>query len=931
MRIPTATYRIQFWSDFGFLKAKKIVEYLSELGISDLYASPIFKARSGSTHGYDVVDANLLNPELGTEEDFNALISDLQDKNMGWLQDIVPNHRAYDSENKALMDVLEHGKDSEYYNFFDIEWEHHYEDLREKVLTPMLGDFYGNSLENGDIQLDYDELGLSVKCYGAFKIPLRIKSYFKFLTHDLGKLNRKIGRSHPDFIKILGILYLIKNVPSETSGRQRKDQVEFIKGLLWELYNDNPEFQTFIEQNIVTFNGEVGKPESFELLDQLLNEQFFRLSFWKVGAEELNYRRFFTVNELICLRVEDEHVFEKTHDLIQQFVQAGKFTGLRIDHIDGLYDPSQYLSRLRETMGDVYLIVEKILEKDEKLPNYWSIQGTSGYDSLNRYNGVFCQVNNQDRFGEIYQKMTWFYGDYEKTLADKKRLIAETNLVGDVDNLAHLLKRIAGQYRYGRDFTLYGLRKAILEVLVQFPVYCTYSNQDGITDTDKQYVKEAIEKAKSTLPRLLKELNLIEKFLLLEYDEFLSEEEKKKWLHFTMKFQQFSGPLMAKGIEDTLFYVYSRFVALNEVGGFPQTFGVTLEEFHQFNQQQFSTYTHTMNALSTHDTKRSEDVRARLNVISEIPDEWEQQINEWRKLNKDKKIIEGKRIIPDNNDEYFFYQNIIGAFPFDDSEYPKFVERIKDYMIKAVREAKIHTAWLRPDNIYEEGFLKFVEQVLQPENNLFLERFREFKDKIATYGIFNSLSQTLLKVTSPGLPDFYQGTELWDLSLVDPDNRRPVEYEKRWSYLQDIKQRSQSDLKNLIDELKENPTDGRIKLFLIVRALATRNQYISVFQKGDYIPLQVNGQYKDHIIAYARQHQNQSVITVVPRFLTAIIEPHQYPIGEEIWGDTYLEIPSNLQSAWQNTLTEETLPQGDTLTIGQILSYFPVALLISNR
>ncbi|ACK72982.1 malto-oligosyltrehalose synthase [Gloeothece citriformis PCC 7424] len=930
MRIPTATYRLQFWSNFGFNEAKKIVNYLSELGISDLYASPIFKARSGSTHGYDVVDANVLNPELGTEEDFNNLIADLQNKGMGWVQDIVPNHRAYDSDNKALMDVLEHGKDSEYYTFFDIEWEHHYEDLREKVLTPMLGDFYGNCLENGDIQLSYDESGLSVKCYDSFKLPLRIETYLKLLSHDLGKLNRQLGRSHPDFIKILGILYLIKNVFSEASGRQRKDQVEFIQGLVWELYNNNPEVQTFIDQNIATFNGEVGKPETFDLLDQLLSEQFFRLSFWKVGAEELNYRRFFTVNELICLRVEDELVFKKTHELICQLVQSGKITGLRIDHIDGLYDPTQYLFRLREMMGDVYLVVEKILEKEEKLPSHWPIEGTSGYDTLNRINGVFCQTSNQDKFSEIYTKLTRFHDDYEKLLSEKKHLIAETNLVGDIDNLAHLLKRIAEQSRYGRDFTLSGLRKAILEVLVQFPIYCTYINENGITETDQGYIREAIEKAKSALPRLLKELNLIEKFLLLDYDEHLSEEEKQKWLHFTMRFQQFTGPLMAKGVEDTLFYVYARFVSLNEVGGFPQTFGVTLEEFNQFNQQQLANHPHTMNASSTHDTKRSEDVRARLNVISEIPDEWERQINEWRNLNKDKKTIKGKRIIPDNNDEYFFYQNLLGAFPLDEEEYPDFVERVKNYIIKAVREAKIHTAWLRPDHVYEDGFLHFVEQVLQPENNPFLEQFREFKNKVAPYGLFNSLSQTLVKITSPGIPDFYQGTELWDFSLVDPDNRRPVDYQKRLSYLEEIKHRSQDNLNELIHELTHNMTDGRIKLWLIIRALGIRNQYLSVFQQGDYIPLSVQGQYKDHVIAYARHQEKTTIVTIVPRFLTALIEPYQYPTGEQVWGDTYVELPFNLESGWKNSLTEETLSPGDKLSIANILKSFPIALLIND-
>jgi (1->4)-alpha-D-glucan 1-alpha-D-glucosylmutase len=412
MRIPAATYRIQFNSAFGFEAARKIVPYLAELGISDLYASPIFKAREGSTHGYDIVDPNRLNPELGSEEAFDELVNELQEREMGWLQDIVPNHMAYDSQNQFLMDVLENGSDSEYFDYFDIDWEHPYEDIKGKVLTPLLGDFYGQCLENGEIQLKYDESVLSVNYYGL-KIPLRIESYASLITYDLGRLTKSLGRQHPDFIKLLGILYILKNIPSETSGKQRKDQANFVKGLLWELYQDKPEVKEFIDQNIQIFNGEAGNSESFNLLENLLSEQFFRLSFWKVGAEELNYRRFFTVNELICLRAEDAKVFEKTHDLITKLVKSGKFTGLRIDHIDGLYHPTEYLTKLREKVGDFYIVTEKIveLERDyfsryEEIPSDWPIQGTSGYDFLNCLNSLFCfsQGENYRRFNNIYGK-----------------------------------------------------------------------------------------------------------------------------------------------------------------------------------------------------------------------------------------------------------------------------------------------------------------------------------------------------------------------------------------------------------------------------------------------------------------------------------------------------------------------------------------------
>ena len=949
MRVPIATYRLQFRPEFCFASAQKILPYLAELGISDIYASPILKARSGSIHGYDVVDTNQINPELGTEAEFEALMVQLQEREMGWVQDIVPNHMAYDSQNQFLMDVLVHGQDSEYCEFFDIDWEHPYEDIRGKVLTPMMGYFYGQCLENGEIKLSYDERGLSVNYYGL-KIPLRIESYASFLNQDFVRLSRSLGRSHPDAIKILGILYIVKNIPSETAGIERKEQAEFVKGLLWELYNDNQKVKGFIDQNLKRFNGEVGKPESFDLLEDLLGEQFFRLSFWKVGAEELNYRRFFTVNELICLRIEDAQVFEKTHALIDRLVGSGKLTGLRIDHIDGLYAPTEYLERLRAKMGDIYIVAEKILELGEELPSSWKLQGTSGYDFLNHVNSIFCQKENENAFTDLYERLTGLRPVYEEMLADKKRLIAETNLVGDVNNLAHLLKRIAGGYRYGRDFTLEGLRKAILEVLVQFPIYCTYIDREGVSDRARGYLQEAIEKTKSQIPQLLNEINLIEKFPLLEYDEWLSESERERWLHFSMRFQQFSGPLMAKGIEDTLFYVYNRLVSLNEVGGHPDRFGLAVSEFHEYNQKKLADWPHAMNATSTHDTKRSEDTRLRINVLSEMPEEWEQQVKSWREMNRDKKTVVGKRSIPDRNDEYFLYQNMLGAFPeavlplrcqvelkneglegIDTEEYTEFVGRIKDYVIKAVREAKVHTAWLRADTEYEEGFVAFVDQILNPgEENEFLSSFRAFQQRLAVYGSFNSLSQTLLKIASPGVPDFYQGTELWDLSLVDPDNRRPVNYDDRLSFLQEIKRRCQTGMMSLISDLKATRADGRMKLFSIARALEARKQYLPVFQEGDYLPLQVSGQYANHIVAFARHYQGKTAIAVAPRLLARVIGPEQYPLGTEVWGDTRLEIPAHLQSNWIEAIVNAEISGNAALSVGEILQYFPVALLVSS-
>ncbi len=939
MRIPAATYRIQFNPDFGFEAARHIAPYLVELGVSDLYASPIFKPRQGSTHGYDVVNPNQLNPELGTPEQFQALIQTLQDHQIGWLQDIVPNHMAYDSQNPFLMDILEHGPNSEYFNYFDIEWEHSYNDIKGKVLAPLLGDFYGNCLEKGEIQLQYAQEGLTVHYYGL-KLPIRIESYTKFLTHGQERLAQSLGREHPDYIKLLGILYFLKDTPLlDHPGEQRKDQAYFVKTLLWELYTANEAVQKFVQQNLGMFNGEVGKPESFALLDDLLSEQFYRLSFWKVGAEELNYRRFFTINELICVRVEDVDVFNATHDLVSQLVADGQITGLRIDHIDGLYNPTHYLQWLREKMGDAYIVVEKILElgqeyfsRSEELPDEWPVQGTTGYDFLTCVNALFCQRENYRQFSDLYTRFSGVTSDYEALIAEKKRIIADKNLAGDVENLANFLKRLAGQHRYGRDFTLNGLRRAILEVLILFPIYRTYTSSQGLREKDRVCVLDVLRQAKMQLPILVNELNFIEKILLLEYDDNSTPEDQAQWLHFVMKFQQFSGPLMAKGFEDTFLYVYHRFVSLNDVGGMPHQFGITIPAFHSFTQKRQDRWPHTMNATATHDTKRGEDFRARLNVLSEIPTEWEAQVTAWGERNPVHKAVVGDRLIPDRNDEYFLYQTLVGAFPFEEHEYPGFIERIKEYVIKAVREAKVHTAWLHPDTDYEEGFVQFIDRLLQPtEENLFLAELRAFQQRIVDYGILNSLSQTLLKLTVPGVPDVYQGTELWDLSLVDPDNRRPVDFERRRGWLQDLKMRAKSDVLGLLAELHETRTYGGIKFYLTTRTLHTRQKYRELFQQGSYIALEVMGKHREHIVAFARHYGDQTAIVVVPRLLTGLVEPGQLPVGRGVWGETRIEIPQGLQGTWKDVFAEHTVKGGDTLAIAQILKHFPVGLLINKK
>jgi (1->4)-alpha-D-glucan 1-alpha-D-glucosylmutase len=536
-------------------------------------------------------------------------------------------------------------------------------------------------------------------------------------------------------------------------------------------------------------------------------------------------------------------------------------------------------------------------------------------------------------FNRIYTNFTGAGAQYEELVSEKKRLILGKHMAGDVDNLAHLMKAISSRDRHGSDITIYGLKRALVEVMAHFPVYRTYIGKGISRETDPSYIQEAIERAKGSSPGLLNELQFIERFLLLDFGNYLSEEDKDQWIRFVMRFQQFTGPLMAKGFEDTTLYVYNRLLSLNEVGGNPNRFGISIAEFHRFLEKRAYLWPHALNATSTQDTKRGEDVRARLNVLSEMPKEWERNIKTWSKINrKNKKKVHG-RTVPDRNDEYFLYQTLVGVFPFHEGEelHP-FRERMKEYIIKAVREAKVHTAWLKPDAEYESAFISFLEEILDPpEGNLFLKEFLPFQRKVVHYGIFNSLSQALIKITSPGVPDFYQGTELWDLNLVDPDNRRPVDFQKRRTFLGEIREKDNGDIINLVTDLFHTREDGRIKLFLIYRALKARKEHPELFQKGAYFPLEAAGKFNDNIIAFARSHGGKWAVTIVPRFLFTVIREGEYPLGQEVWDDTHIPLPDEIVHKWKNVITGQFLKSNNKLIIGEVLKHFPVALLMREE
>ena len=930
MRIPIATYRLQFSPSFGFRSAREVVPYLAALGISDLYASPIFEARKGSPHGYDVVDPSRLNPELGTESEFDELIETVKAHHMGWLQDIVPNHMAFISENQILVDVLENGRRSRYFRFFDIDWDHPYESVKGRVLAPFLGRPYGEALEEGELVLRYQQNGFTISYYDM-AFPLSIESYARILIHRLGELKEKLGRDHPDYINLLGILYVIETLEPTELTSERYDQITFIKHMLWELYSRNQEIRAFIEENSRVLSGRKGDPESFVHLDNLLYEQLFRLSFWKVATEEINYRRFFNLNELICLRVEDNDVFQHVHSLIFRLVDTERISGLRVDHVDGLYDPAGYLEAIRARVPDAFVVVEKVLDLEEELPQSWPVQGTTGYDFLNYVNGLYCIQDNTRALRRIYADFTGFRMPYEEVLYEKKRLIIEKHMGGDVDNLALLLKSISARDRHGRDITLYGLRRALVEVLTSFPVYRTYIRNGVVAEKDFEYIEAAIKRAVLKQPELVKELDFINRFLLLDLPDYMSEEEKADWTHFVMRFQQLTGPLMAKGFEDTTLYVYNRLLSLNEVGGDPSRFGIRVEVFHRFNELRSRVWPHTLNATSTHDTKRGEDVRARILVLSELPEEWRINLKSWSKINRKRKKKVHGLMVPDANDEYFLYQTLLGVFPFSGGVDRRFAQRVRDYAIKAVREAKVHTAWLQADTGYEEAYLSFIDKILDPDpGNAFMQEFLPLQRKVAHFGLLNSLSQTLIKITSPGVPDFYQGAELWDLNLVDPDNRRPVDFQKRKALLRDIQRADQDDTLEFIETLLAEGGDGRIKLFLIYKALKARNQVSGLFQQGRYIPLETAGRFRDHVIAFARNQGKEWALTIAPRFLTHLVREGEYPLGPEIWQNTVVLLPESGPTTWADAITDRVVKSEGRLSMGDIFRFFPVSLLIGR-
>lgn len=965
MRIPTATYRLQFHKDFGFANARELIGYLRDLGISDVYASPIFKARAGSMHGYDVVDHSQLDGALGGADEFDKLTSTLKAYGMGLILDIVPNHMGIGEPTNAWwMDVLENGPSSSYASYFDIDWQPVNPHLENKVLLPILEDQYGIMLEDGKLRLAYEDGAFFIYYYEA-KLPIEPCTYIAILSHQIDRWTETLGKDDAHRLELQSILTAIGHLPPRTEAEpekleERRREKEIVKRRIATLYQESTEVRSAIDSAVREFNGHVGDPPSFDLLDQLINAQPYRLAFWRVAGEEINYRRFFDINELAAIRTETPEVFQATHQLILQLVAEGKVTGLRVDHPDGLRDPAAYFRQLQQSqLGQdaelsssgngvpcrpLYIVAEKILSKGEALPADWAVSGTTGYDFLNQVNGLFVRRASRGAVDKIYGDFIGAKSNYRELVNSRKKMIMLISLASEIYALSHRLDDISERNRHYRDFTLNGLTFAIREVIACLSVYRTYADEvkGEVSERDRRYIEAAVEEAQKRNPRTARAIfDFIGDTLSFRNLGRFRAEDRQAVSDFVMKCQQLTGPVMAKGVEDTAFYVYNRLISLNEVGGDPEEFGTSLEVFHRQNSARLKHWPHAMLTLTTHDTKRGEDARTRIDALSEFAPEWRAALMRWRRFNDAKKSLVDGEFAPDRNDEYRFYQTLIGAWPgasLDREELAGFRERIAAYMQKAIKEAKVHTSWVNPNEDYDQGVEKFTREVLAPENSdSFLNDFSQFRQELAFAGVLNSLSQTLLKMTLPGVPDFYQGTELWDLNLVDPDNRRPVDFAKRRILLEDLKRGEETDLGGLLCDLLSHWQDGRVKLYLIYKTLNFRGEHRDLFQTGDYLPLYAAGKFREYICAFARRLNDHWIVVAAPRFLARILPPGRPPLGAPIWEDAVLRLPHGTPDYWHNILTGEILSVCETkrrqkgLPLHQVFKTYPVALIESGQ
>jgi (1->4)-alpha-D-glucan 1-alpha-D-glucosylmutase len=888
MKIPSSTYRIQFSSAFTFKNLAAILDYLQAFGTDTVYASPVFQARQGSTHGYDIVNPHQINEELGGMYSLKEVREEMTQRGMMWLQDIVPNHMALDTNNPWLNDVWERGRQSEYYHFFDIDWGR---EAHGKVLLPVLGEPLDEAVSQHKLKVHFGDKGFVLRYFDQqFMVSSETYSFILYRENGFSDDSWKLR---------------FKNYP----GVYQK-WIQLKSAFIRYIHENN--LLEEVEKSLERINS------SFDELKELIGIQYYIPAYWKETESRINYRRFFTINELIGLRMEDQNVFETYHKVIRELCAAGIFSGLRVDHIDGLFHPSQYLQELRKSVGEEkYILVEKILHLGETLPEKWAVQGTSGYDFMALLNHLFVSPDHRDMFKQGYQKFISRSVDCEKEAYEKKLYILNYRMKGELENLWSILNDLL-TVNHIAWFEDQKIQQALTSFLAAFPVYRIYPDSFPLSSEQSHQLDVAYETALRYEPELKQELDFLQSLFKGQGDLHPSH-----MAYFVRRAQQLTGPLAAKGLEDTLFYNYNMLLSLNEVGDSPCGFGMESGTFHKSMQERMRHLPHSLNATATHDTKRGEDARARLNVLSEMPSEWFQKVDEWHSLNQ--KIREDKDI-PDKNEEYFIYQALLGGMPFDLNADAAFIERSRAYVQKSLREAKLHSSWSSPNAQYEQAVMDFVSAIVN--HGGFRESLDPFCRRISFYGSILSLGQSLIKVTAPGIPDIYQGSELWDLSYVDPDNRRAVDYEKRQKYLAEMKA-VEKDEDGYLRRLMKNYQDGKIKMFTLWRALGERQQQ-ALFTQGDYVPINMAERLKNKVLAFLRRSNDIWYLIVVLLPAGIVKRSLSYPLQNLELGRCFVELPDgNVPTEWMSVFTGKKITTDGGLDLDDLLMSFPVALLKS--
>ncbi|MGE0703292.1 MAG: malto-oligosyltrehalose synthase [Vicinamibacterales bacterium] len=944
-RRPSSTYRVQLHRGFAFRDVCDLVPYLAALGVSDCYSSPHFRANPGSLHGYDICDHSQLNPELGTEADYVEFCNALKAAGLGHIVDIVPNHMAADSRsNPWWRDVLENGPSSPFADFFDIDWQPVKDELIGKVLLPVLGDQYGRALDRGELQLALQDGALHLHYFDR-DLPINPRQTPRILKLGIDRLEEELT-GDPALREYLSVLTSLENLPPYTErdpGRiaERQREKEVARERLARVVEQSPSVARHVEQAVVEANGVPGRPETFDVLHEFLERQAYRLAYWRTAFDEINYRRFFDVNSLVGLRVEHQAVFDAAHVLLKRLADAGHITGVRVDHPDGLADPVEYFERLHALLGaPMYVVAEKILSDRERLGDDWKVAGTTGYGFLNTVGGLFVDPRHVRKLRRIYTRLTGRTEPFEEVAYRSRVTIMVTSMASELNVLAHALNRISEADRRWRDFTLSSCRRVLREVVACFPVYRTYISPRGASAFDRDVVETAVAEARRRNPVMEDSIfDFFREVMLPSFGpEGPADEPAQERLAFAMNVQQFTAPVFAKGVEDTAFYRYHVLASANDVGGHPNRPATEPEEFHEANRRTLAEWPLEMHTTATHDTKRGEDARVRIAALSEVPDEWRRLVASWMRINgRNRTKLQGSWA-PDRNDEYLFYQGLLGTWPAQTdasstvAQAPQDVaDRVEAYMQKTVREAKVNTSWIHEAPEYGRAVSIFVGRTLSGRTApRFLASFVPFARRVARAGMVNSLSQLVLKIASPGVPDFYQGSEFWDLNLVDPDNRRPVDFALRRTALSELMPllRRLEAGDGAIDEVRallESWESGRIKLLTTARGLRFRHEHQALLLDGAYEALAAEGAASQHVVSFARRSGSEILIAIVPRLVVGL--------PPEGWNSTSLLVPGDALGALEFThlLTGEAIRlDAGRLPLTKVFETLPVALLYAR-